>query len=651
MAERRGKARPAYDVGELHKLLASAGQPSDSAKPSDGPPTAAPDPAAEPTSAVTDGSPDATVTPAEIPDVTLIEPTAESGEPTTPTTSTTTQPSDGQRGLLRESAPVAVGTALSRITGLIRTAILAAVLARTALAGMYAFGNIVPNLLYELVLGGVISATLLPMFTSARVKKDSESPSVLVSTALQVLTALSALAVLLAGAIAWFAERSADAGGDADLTHFKITAFGILAALLVPQVLFYGFTSIATAALNAHGIYSPPAFSPILTNIVTSVAFVCTGLLIGGDSDLLNVTRISTPVLFMLGVGTTVGIAAMALPLIKPLRSVMPDLAWMPRLTHPVVRETLRLSGWTVGYVIANQISVLVLALAVGGGTNYVTYTTAFVFFQLPHGLLAVSIMTTTTPRLSEAFAHQDLEQYRTHFINGIRLLTVLIVPAAVGLFMFAHPIVALLLQRGNFQDSDSAAVAQTLRAFALGLPGFSAFLFIIRGFYAQKDTRTPFRLNLIENAITIVGAIAVAGILTATQHGALYDENNVYIGANKATPIALVYSLGYIIAAVLAYRRLSRSINGFSSTTRTEVAQLCTRIAVASAAMALFALPVVFIEHPGTLISTLTLVVGIPICTAVYFQLCSAMKVQESQTFFDGVQSLRARIGSRDSN
>src|SRR5262249_40570328 len=157
------------------------------------------------------------------------------------------------------------------------------------------------------------------------------------------------------------------------------------------------------------------------------------------------------------------------------------------------------------GYVVANQVALLVVTILANGtpGGPFV-YVSAYAFFQLPHGLFAVSFMTTFAPELASAAAHGDLGVLRDQLSRGMRLTTVAIVFAAAAYLGLARPIVVTLLQRGAFDAADAAHVADTLAAFAAGLLPFSIYLFALRAFTSRLDTFTPFWLNCIENAVNV---------------------------------------------------------------------------------------------------------------------------------------------------
>ncbi len=145
-------------------------------------------------------------------------------------------------------------------------------------------------------------------------------------------------------------------------------------------------------------------------------------------------------------------------------------------------------------------------------------------FFQLPHGLLAVSITTTFTPDLARAWHRGDLADFKDRMSLGLRVLGLLIIPASVGYLVLAKPLVVAALQRGSFDAADADLTANALAAFSLGLFGFSAYLFVLRGFYSQQDTKTPFWINVGENAVNIVLAVALVGAFGVTGLSAAFS-------------------------------------------------------------------------------------------------------------------------------
>src|SRR5581483_4876183 len=179
-------------------------------------------------------------------------------------------------------------------------------------------------------------------------------------------------------------------------------------------------------------------------------------------------------------------------------------------------------------------------------------------FFQLPYGLFAVSLMTTVTPELADAASAGDRARFREQLSHGLRLLVLVILPSAVGLAVVARPLITALLGSGFLPAAD------VLANFAAGLLGFSVYLFVLRGFYALHDTRTPFLLNTFENGLNVVLALAL-------------------VGRWGVQGLAFSYAAAYLVSAVAAFAALRRRVG------RLEGRRLATstaRVALAAAVM-----------------------------------------------------------------
>jgi putative peptidoglycan lipid II flippase len=436
--------------------------------------------------------------------------------------------------LLRSSAIVGLGTALSRVTGFLRLAAIAYALGLTALASTYGYANETPNMVYELLIGGVLTATLVPLFVQHLEEKDDDAVSAIVTVSTILLLLGSIAAVLVAP---WIARLYALQAPEAGRATQQAVATGLL-RLFMPQMFFYGITALATALLNARRRFAAAAFAPILNNVVVITLFVSLPRLLSGPLTLQRV-RHDSSLLLLLGLGTTAGIAAMAVALLPALSRAGIRLRVLFGWRHPAVVTLMRLSGWTVGYVISNQIALwVVLLLANGKPGGVFAYLAAYAFFQLPHGLFAVSLMTAIAPELASAAARGDLEAMRDRLSLGLRMITVVVLPAAAAYIGLARPIVVAGLQRGQFHASDAARVADVLVAFAVGLLAFSVYLFCLRAFYSLKDTRTPFLINCFENALNIALALVLYPWLGV--RGLAFSFAGAYIGAAIVTLVLL---------------------------------------------------------------------------------------------------------------
>jgi putative peptidoglycan lipid II flippase len=442
------------------------------------------------------------------------------------------------RRMLRNNLVVASGTAVSRLTGLVRTSLILVILGQ-GLNDAYVNANNTPNMIYELILGGVLTATLVPLFTDD-LEHEGDATSAIISFALVALLAVTALAAVAAPLLILLLSTGSAASRRSDY----IAAGVPLALLFAPQVFFYGLMAVWSAVLNARHRFLAAAWAPVLNNLIAIVTLVVAGRMVDGDPTLDDALA-DHRILWVLGVGTTLGIAVMALSLYPVVRRAGVRVHFRPQLRHPAVQRAIRLSGWTFGYVIANQIAVIVIQiLAKPSSGDPTRYQTAFQYFQLPHGLLAVSIMVTFEPLLGRAEARGDRRTFNDQLLLGFRLIGLLVIPAAVGYVALPKGLDARTFVATG-EVGKALGLTGIIAAFALGLPGFSTYLYALRAFYAMKDTRIPFLVNCLENAINIAAAVVLVRIW-------------------GVVGLALAFALAYTVAAVVAVALLSRHSPGF---------------------------------------------------------------------------------------
>jgi putative peptidoglycan lipid II flippase len=165
--------------------------------------------------------------------------------------------------------------------------------------------------------------------------------------------------------------------------------------------------------------------------------------------------------------------------------------------------------------VIANQVAFnLVLVLAAHKSGDVTVFQTAYQFFQLPYAIFAVSIASVITPDLSERWSRGQVSEFGRQIASGLRLTLALLIPAAVGYILLAHPLLTLVFRHGTVTAHDAHKVGTVVALFALGLPGFSAYLLLMRGYQAMQDTRSMFKLYVIENAITVVLSLVLYPVM-----------------------------------------------------------------------------------------------------------------------------------------
>jgi putative peptidoglycan lipid II flippase len=452
-------------------------------------------------------------------------------------------------GLLRSNLVVAAGTTLSRVTGLLRVMVFAYVIGKGALADAYLIGNETPNIVYELLLGGVLSATLVPLFTSFLHHRDdgtmdedeagAHATNVVITVTMVAVTVLTAVAFL--GAPLIFGLYTINAEGRADPATLREVGT-LLTRVFLLQIFFYGMTGLLSAYLNARRRFFAAAWSPIVPNLV----IIVTLLTVRGQPWQLDDVLTNQRLRWTLGLGATAGIASMAVLLAIAVRHA--GLRFRPsfELRHPAIRTLVTLSTWTLGYVACNQLVTIVIRNLSGPGSgDSAAYFQAFTFFVLPHGLLAVSIATTFEPEMAIAVHRRDKVAFIDRTSLGVRLIALLTLPAAVLLFVLRRPLIGLLLEHGEYSALDALITSRTLGGFALGLVGFSAYLFTFRGFYAHQDTRTPFVINVGQCALNVALAFAFVhwwGVLG----------------------LAAAYAVSYVLAAAWALQVMSYKVPGF---------------------------------------------------------------------------------------
>lgn len=402
--------------------------------------------------------------------------------------------------LARATAVMSIGTVLSRITGLLRVVAIAAALgvAESKLPDTFNLANTAPNIIYELILGGVLTSVFVPVFVELIEKEGRERAwqvaSAMINVCIVLLVAVTTLAVAAAPLIAKFyaARCSGCVGAQQEVLTFLLRLF-------FPQIVFYGIAAMTAGLLNANKRFGAPMYTPILNNLAVIAVFV------GFHQAYEKVTlaSVTSTQLWIIGLGTTGGVVLMALtqlPFLRGLGRYRPTLS----IRHPSVRKLLRLSVFVIGYVITNQIGyVTVQWLANDQQGAYSAYAYAFTFFLLPQGLFAVSIFTALLPGLSEHAVNERWDQFRERMSIGIRATFFLVLPAAIGYFVLGDAVVRVL-ERGVMTPRSTELVASVLRVFVIGLVPFSIFQLFLRAFYAMQDTKTPFLINCATTVVNI---------------------------------------------------------------------------------------------------------------------------------------------------
>lgn len=466
---------------------------------------------------------------------------------------------------------MALGTVLSRASGLVRTAALAAALGVSSLADSYNIANTVPTILLVLVTGGTLSAVLIPLLVepegpAERVRRaESLGALVLVVTGAATLAA-AVLSPLLARLFALGLR------GDPEYGDF-VGSTSLLLVLFAPQVVAYGMSVHAVAVLNAAGRLALGSFASIATNVVT-IGAIAAYVALRPDGGA------GTRELVVLGAGTTAGVFAMTAIQVWGARRVLPGMRLLPRLKRDeTTSRVLRLGRWTLLYVIANQIGLaVVLTVAAGTPGTASAYQWAFAVMQLPFAIIAVSVLSAVYPQLSRAAAG-DRARFEVLVAEGLRLLLILMLPAAVLLATLAEPVTQLLLGYGAVEGAGVRLIAAAVGIFGVALLPFTLFQLMTRAFYARGDTRSPALVNVVVNAVNFTGALLALGT-----YGAPPQRTMVVLVASYATS----YLVGCALLGTLLRRRFVGALAGVGRLTVRLVPPLLAMVATVVAILAL---------------------------------------------------------------
>jgi putative peptidoglycan lipid II flippase len=451
--------------------------------------------------------------------------------------------------ILRSMVSISVATVLSRVTGYGRWMAQAAVLATGLVADAYTASILLPSLIYELFMGGILYSIFIPVLVD-RITRYGEEDARLLTNALFTLVLPLMLILSLVGIV--FAQplvelvtnfQSAESLSRVEIEEVQGLAVFFF-RIFILQMFFYGISTIGTGVLQAHRRFFLPTFAPVLNNLMVIASFVAYHFLRQNDERLA---------LFVLAFGVTAGVAVMALALVPTMLA----LGYRPRpqFGHPALLPTARLAGPMVVLVAASvgfQLFGAYLATGFRGGVASMNY--AFTIFSLPYGVFVVAVTTALMPELSEKYSRRDADGYRDTFSFGLRTMAFVVIPSVVGLISLSQPIVGLLYERGNFDARDTRIIAGLLVVYAAGLLGYSVYFYLVRAFYSRQNTKTPAVLNVV---IFLLYAALAYGL------SQIWGIIGVVLGLAVAYSVLAIFSLAAMRRETgrLDGRRLTRSL------------------------------------------------------------------------------------------
>ncbi|WP_432142347.1 murein biosynthesis integral membrane protein MurJ [Streptomyces sp. bgisy084] len=543
----------------------------------------------------------------------------------------------GASGLLKSSALMAAGTFVSRITGFLRTLVMAAAIGVGALNDSYQVANVLPTMIYILVGGGALNAVFVPQLVRAMKQDDDGGEAYanrLITLVMVVLGSVTVLCVLAAPLLVHM--MSPDIA--ADPRRMAVTV--AFARYCLPTMFFMGAHVVLGQILNARGRFGAMMWTPVLNNILIIATFGGFIWAFGGFTDSrVSPATITPEGVRLLGLGTLLGLAVQALAMLPYLSDARFRLR--PRFDfrgHGLGRA-MGLAKWTLLFVLVNQAGLIVvtqLATKAGSlaeraghtGSGITAYNYALLLWQMPQAIITVSVMTAVLPRMSRAVQDGEVSAIREDISYGLRTSAVAIVPCAFAFLALGVPM-ATLLYAGS--DAEGArGIGYVLMSFGPGLIPYSVQYVVLRGFYAYEDTKTPFYNTVI--VATVNAAASGACFVLLPPRWAVAG-------------MAASYGLAYAVGVGTAWRRLRKRLGGDLDGSR--VLRTYARLSAAAIPAALagggVAYALTLAVGSGALGSLVTLLAGGCVLLGVFVLLAHWMRVAELSAM---VGMVRGRLG-----
>lgn len=450
-----------------------------------------------------------------------------------------------------QTSGMAAGTLASRVTGVFRDIALVAAIGTGIFSDTYSVANSIPNIIYILIAGGAINAVFIPALVRHMEDDDDQGKQFtdqLLTLVGLVLLGIVIITVLVAGLIVHLYATKLWTPEEFDVAT-------MFARWCLPQIFFYGLYTLASQILNSRNSFALPMYAPIVNNVIV---IVTAAMFVSLMSAVPTADSVTMAQINLLGFGTTLGVMAQALILIPALKKS--GYGFKPNFQFRNVGngKVGNLAKWTIGFVLVNQITFLMVSnlttlanVLVSGDPNtvavgFTSYQKGQLMMMLPHSIITVSIITALLPRLSRQAHDKDLSAFGGELSASLRLVSALIIPSAVFLLAAGPWIGALLYGYGASSTAQGAALGGVASMFALGLPAFSLFYVLLRSYYAQENTKTPFMINLGFNGLHILIGFTLFSFMPQ---------------GLQVAGLALGYSISYVITCALTWMRVGKRV------------------------------------------------------------------------------------------
>jgi len=532
--------------------------------------------------------------------------------------------------LARSSKVMALGTVASRGTGFLRTLVLVIALGQGSLADAYNNSNTLPNTVYYLMLGGIFTSVVVPMLVRAAKEDPDRGEGYarrIYSLGVVCLLVITVLATVLSGPIVDLYGSNIK-----DVREHQVMV--IFAYFFIPQIFFYGMDSLLGAILNVRGRFGPNMWTPVINNVVVIVI----ALLYMVTSHSTSADTVSGFGLNLLAIGTTLGIVIQSICLFPIMWRAGFNMRLSFDFRRSEIAEIGRMSGWMFGYVATQWLGNLVaqrvansaansarhLHPAVTSGVGFSAWSYAYQLFQLPYAIVGISVISALLPRMSGHATDRRYSLVRDDFSKGVRVASVIVVPAAVFLGVLGAPLCEFLFAHGNTTWQEARYIGEVFGAFCVGLVPFMFTQLQLRVFYSFRENKTPAILGMVMLIVGVIGYLVALEVLPPTR---------------TVVGLAFAYDLVTVSGAILAWPLLLRRVGSLDGW---RITRSLVRMLIATVPGLLFALIIMAVVgsfmHQGAGYGFITTVVGGGGALVLYAICARLLGIEEFRTLMKSV-------------
>lgn len=443
--------------------------------------------------------------------------------------------------LFRQSTVMALGTVLSRIAGFIRSVLTVAVLGTALLADSFNVANTMPNIIYNLMVGGALTAVFVPQLVKSKTESDGglDFASRLVTTISLILGLIVVIGLVFAPVLVKiYAPEFSQPGFE----HIHALTLAMI-RICLPQIFFLGLFAMLGQVANSRGSFAPMMWAPIANNLVgIALLLYFIALVPKFTAETITNTQVA-----ILGWGTTAGVIVQALLVIPAVKKIGFHLKI--RFGLHGLGKSFSLAGWTLVYVLISQIGYLVTVsvatsaavrsakAGINTGVGITPFQNAYYVMMLPYGIVTISLITALLPHISELAIKKDRLGVKNELVRAIRMVGVITVPSGMAFFLLGPLMTSTIFVGIPFEDG--MYMGYVLSALGIGLVTFSINLILLRGFNAFEDTRTQVPSIILINVVSIGLSLLFLNIL---------DPKWVTVGLGAAFSVSYVIGLPYTL-------------------------------------------------------------------------------------------------------